>query len=516
MVVSMALTEGILYNPTDNPRDITIESFDISTAFLQGLDYAELQQQASHLGYEYRQDRTVYVTPPENVWSHFRKMEHAPRSMKIPDSQRSRYSLKCLRAMYGFADAPLMFQLALTSFLKKNTGAITSSFDDNYLFWLEVVNGEKRLILIMTLHVDDLQLTGATKYRTWIHGKLTARFGLLKRQTIPYTHAGIQLEWITEDCLRLHQDKFCEAMETVKIDKTRMAQSEDHCTTEEHTQFRSLTCASLWACQTRLDEICNVISLQTKLQAPLVKDLVAANNLVRRLKKNSDKFGLYYRRITGPFRIVVVTDASSANKTSSFATEGITIGIASDKMPEIHCDKHDYLDDSLIKHLSGKLHVLHVTSQKSKRISHSTSHAETLVCAKGIPMAQIIGLRLTEPEIVREKKFIKPLELQEILDAGKLAIPIDCFVDCMDLWELACGLRGIPQDKSQRLGVLSIREERRTQRIRRLHHIVTKYMLSDMLTKATGVDSRSLLELISSGTWTLSGPVRVRHGFGKV
>eukprot|EP00959_Pyramimonas_sp_CCMP1952_P185380 3876150-Pyramimonas_sp.AAC.1 len=29
----------------------------------------------------------------------------------------------------------------------------------------------------------------------------------------------------------------------------------------------------------------------------------------------------------------------------------------------------------------------------------------------------------------------------------------------MDIWELFCGLKGIPQDKSQRLGVLSIREE---------------------------------------------------------
>ena len=51
-----------------------------------------------------------------------------------------------------------------------------------------------------------------------------------------------------------------------------------------------------------------------------------------------------------------------------------------------------------------------------------------------------------------------------------------------------------PQDKSQRLGVLSLREERRTLRLRRLYHVRATWMLADMLTKATGVDPRSLLD----------------------
>ena len=225
---------------------------------------------------------------------------------------------------------------------------------------------------------------------------LTSRFGTLKRQTIPYTHAGIQLEWVTPSCLRLHQDKFCEALTTTTISKDRMNQPEEPCTAEEHTTFRSLTCGALWACQTRAEELFNVISLQTKLASPQVKDLIHINTVIKRLRRNPEKFGLYYRRMHGPYHIAVITDASSPNKTSSFATDGIIVGLSPDRLSHVVTDKHDYLREDLIKHLSAAImHVLHITSQKSKRISHSTSHAETNSAAKTIPLGQLLCLRLS-------------------------------------------------------------------------------------------------------------------------
>ena len=319
MVVSSSLTSTI-YNPTSDPTDVTVESFDISTAFLQGLESQILQRYARSLGYEYREDRDVFIEPPANVWRHFRKMPEAPPSWKQPDNQRGNFVLRCLRAMYGFADAPLMFQLALVDFLKQK-GATPSHFDDNYLYWFDTINGKKVLVLLMTIHVDDLQLAGSTYYRTKLHTMLTQRFGTLKRQSIPYTHAGIQLEWLTLNTLRLHQDKFCEALTTTTIPRHRLDDPESKCTPEEHKTFRSLTCGAFWACQTRLDELFNVVSLQTKLASPQIKDLMMINTVIKRLRRKNDRFGIYYRRMVGPYRIVVVTDASSANKTSSFATE---------------------------------------------------------------------------------------------------------------------------------------------------------------------------------------------------
>ena len=125
-------------------------------------------------------------------------------------------------------------------------------------------------------------------------------------------------------------------------------------------------------------------------------------------------------------------------------------------------------------------------------------------------------MRIAEPElIVNAEVPLTPLAMMHLQDSGRCTVMVDHFVDCMDLWELVCGKKGIPQDKSQRLAVLAVREERRTGRLRRFYHVTTKWMLADILTKWQGRDSDSLLELLSCGMWTIKGPLRVRHGFGR-
>ena len=74
----------------------------------------------------------------------------------------------------------------------------------------------------------------------------------------------------------------------------------------------------------------------------------------------------------------------------------------------------------------------------------------------------------------------------ELQDNGQSVVPVDVFIECMNLWKLSTGLRGIPLDKFQRLGILSIREERRILRLRRFMHSRTHWMLADLLTKHSG------------------------------
>lgn len=137
--------------------------------------------------------------------------------------------------------------------------------------------------------------------------------------------------------------------------------------------------------------------------------------------------------------------------------------------------------------------------------------AETNAAARGIPIGQIIHLRLCEPDLrIRElPQALTPMRLLEMGDLAHRQIPHDHFVDCMDLWELSCGLRGVPQDKSQRLGILAIREERRSFRLHRLYHIVTHFMLADPMTKHIGYVSKKPLR--ASYLWSL---VSWRQGSG--
>ena len=179
----------------------------------------------------------------------------------------------------------------------------------------------------MTVHVDDLQLTGGLRMRTWIHGILEKRFGQLKRQHMPYVHAGIQLERVNQKCIRLHQDAFTDKLTTYAIPKERLNDPTSPCTASETTVFRSLTCSALWSCQTRLDELCNVTALQTKLKKPLIEDLMSINTVIKRLKNNRNKFGIYLWYLKPPFRIIAVSDASAPNKSTTFATEGIIVAL---------------------------------------------------------------------------------------------------------------------------------------------------------------------------------------------
>ena len=67
---------------------------------------------------------------------------------------------------------------------------------------------------------------------------------------------------------------------------------------------------------------------------------------------------------------------------SNHATEGKIVGICEDNVPSVNVDKSDYMtSENEIEKLGHNLHMVIATGNISKRISHSTSRAETLSCA---------------------------------------------------------------------------------------------------------------------------------------
>ena len=72
--------------------------------------------------------------------------------------------------------------------------------------------------------------------------------------------------------------------------------------------------------------------------------LIQINACIKRLKRPHCRMGLFYRRMYPPFRTISVSDASSANKASDFATEGSAVGTGEDRLPKhLTTDQHDYL-----------------------------------------------------------------------------------------------------------------------------------------------------------------------------
>ena len=77
-------------------------------------------------------------------------------------------------------------------------------------------------------------------------------------------------------------------------------------------------------------------------------------------------------------------------------------------------------------------------------------------------------------------------------------LPIDALTDCRDLYELTTGAKGVPQDRTQRLLALSLRERRHSNRMRSLGWMNTTDMPSNGLTKYQPSDV-ALVRLLDTG-----------------
>ena len=97
-----------------------MESFDVQTAFLQGLKFSELGQKAKELGFEVKSDRNVWLVPPANFWRHLRNIPDS--GIWVEDWQIGFYILQLMKAIYGLVDGPIMFQLALLHYLTQTMG----------------------------------------------------------------------------------------------------------------------------------------------------------------------------------------------------------------------------------------------------------------------------------------------------------------------------------------------------------------------------------------------------------
>ena len=276
-------------------------------------------------------------------------------------------------------------------------------------------------------------------------------------------------------------------------------------TPDELSGLRSVLGALLWLCQTRLDIICDVVLSQQEVTRATIATLKCANSAVTRAKKYAAGCGLFYSQLKMPLKLFTVGDSSHATRTSSYAQEGCLILLMNDKSLNIvDSDSPQYKQILESKSsMSDFCVVMAYVSHKSKRVSSSTSMAETLIANFGRELAQLVGVRMTEilgHGMQTPFKVQTPLKLLiEIQESAAWALPIDQCTDCKDVFELITGQKGVPQDRYQRVYVMSLREERMKQGIRRFLWIPTTAMLADSLTKQ--MISNIMYDLLHFGFW---------------
>lgn len=178
-----------------------------------------------------------------------------------------------------------------------------------------------------------------------------------------------------------------------------------------------------------------------------------------------------------------------------FAQEGILVMIADDRFRNHTIDLEKIFDDSSATCHGGVMHVLHSHGAKAKRVPYSTSHSETLAMVNGIESTTLVSTRLSE--LMHFSPSPTLANLVSLQENGNPVLPADYYSDCADLWELSTGQRTLPQDESQRLYILGIRETRISGRMRLMTLVPTQSMVADALIKP--MVSRQPLGLLSCG-----------------
>ena len=257
--------------------------------------------------------------------------------------------------------------------------------------------------------------------------------------------------------------------------------------------------ALIYLCFTRPDIHADLTLLAQRITRATVKDLRAANALVDRAKRSSS-LGLKFPKLTPPLHVLAVSDASHASGGSSYAIEGLFV-ILSETPALFRNGLKDGEHPGNLLNLRG--HLLFCGSHRSKRISHGTSHAESL----GVYQASLAGEQIAQR--ITELSSPYPLNVQSLMeldDIGLWELGVSSVTDCFDVIQLLVGQRGVPQDRSQRLVVLSLRERRLLSKIQHLVHVRTQDMPANCLTKHVS-HCPQLHSCLTSGTVVFKHPV---------
>jgi hypothetical protein len=404
--------------------------------------------------------------------------------------------------MYGLIDAPLLWQLCLRYVLIKELQATSSLFDENFYFWKTTSN---QITQAMTTHVDDTLATASQHLLDKLRAALELRFGEMKRQCLPFSHIG--LSYIkTNTGLFIHQAEFCNNLKVHKLTRERAKQTTAAVTEEERTALRSGAGGLMYLIQTRSELASDLLTLMTKINSATVAELKFMNAIITRAKK-FPKRGIYIHKIDPPYRLLAWSDASHASSKTVYAFEGQLCLLASDRgAHRLPSKQTDLTSAQMHDLLGGKTQFIEYVSRKSKRVSHSTSHAESLSSHGSLASAELVASRFTElyspypmtPDRMIQHEASLPAEL-----------PIDLIGDAKDVLDLVTGERGVPLDTAQRVIILSLRERRLLRKLRHMYLVSTKDMLANRLTKYDPSDP-CLEKFLDTGIVSINHPGLLR------
>eukprot|EP00971_Amphidinium_carterae_P062075 1228845-Amphidinium_carterae.1 len=448
-------------------------SYDISSAFAQGLTFTELAQP----GEEVRAVQLMVSASDAELirefqgWSSF---------------DHHRHILSLQKPVYGLKDAPRSWQKRLTTLLTQ--AHLRPCLMDSQLFvitaqdlkeagrseLIEKTPFENQVQAGMTAHVDDLKAATTAKFEAFLKHHLEGYIGKLTEQREKFVHVGIMHQVDSAGGVYMHQNAYVQQILVTPLGHIKQKQAEEQLDSEDQQTFNSVLGAISWLQQTRPDLASQTQALQRRAHAPRKIDLVRANQLVKYAKANPS--GLYYPAFETSerdARLLAFTDSSfqarpDDNKALSIRGTAILLAASGVKQGAI----------------KTPVHLLEFQSTKHKRVVRSTFAAELGAMVDSTDRA--VGIQLLLSELFFDKRAKEARTRMAEQSHGQTVPRLVVAVDAKSVYEtLACKDLHRPAEEPLTLPVQALRDDIQTGRIAELLWVDTRYQLADALTKGS-------------------------------
>ena len=452
-------------------------SADVSEAFLRGLTYDELLESG-----EQTTRRSVQLALPPGTADLLRSL------LGMSDFCEQSEVLYLRKPGFGLKDAPRMWGLALQKVLRAL--GMTACKGDSQLY---IKHAQSKLVLALSIHIDDLKITGTPSEQSALIKALEEKFDAMKIEKDNFEHLGVMHRLHVDGSRTLSQENYVKELRPIAEAELKLLSSDESVSELVKSQYMSLLGGLAWVVQTRPDIAVFISALQRRLQRPRVQDVLNLNRVLKYVKLKP--IVLTYKPVRQPWSLIAISD--SAYKGEEQDSLAVRSGILA------------LTNKDGIRQGVNNLQLIEFVSKKQTRVCRSTFGAELHSCLDLLGLAVLVNSTMTE--LLHGPQSAS--SLARSLDEGTNALFLDMVIDHRGLLDAAASDENKSTDSAVLLHLLKLREDLKT-KIRTLFWVDTRSMVADALNKGT-IDRSQLHELCTEGTWTISQPLASNHDVAK-
>lgn len=378
----------------------------------------------------------------------------------MTDFDPSEECLSLLKPGFGLKDAPRLWNLALQNVLKE--AGLTATQTDRQLC-AKHVGPNNQLCLLLSVHVDDIKITGLPSEIEKFLKILTNHFDELKLGKDSFEHLGLKHETEPDGSRSVNQEHYVQELKFIAEAGCRHDNPVDE---SLKMQFMSHLGGIAWTVQTRPDIAVFTAALQRKLQSPTGRDIIHLNRILAYLKRKPLK--RFYRKVDRPWKVYVISDSSfKGSEDDALAMRSGIIAFGNKDGPVVG---------------SNPIQIIEYVSKKQSRVCRSTYTAELYSALDLVGLASNINSAMTEV-LTGCKSASKMVDLQE---NGQNALQMDVVLDARAVFDsVAAADVKATTDKLMLLHALKLKELLALRVASRMLWVDTRDMLSDALNKGS-------------------------------